>query len=89
MGNLGGGEVLVILVLGLLVLGPTRLPEVTRQVGRLVQQLRRSAETFQRELQAAVDDPAVELAARARGAALSAEQPDGVTDEPTDDETTS
>ena len=35
MGNLGGGELLVILVLGLLVLGPTRLGVVAQQVGRL------------------------------------------------------
>ena len=32
MGNIGSGEVLVILVLGLLVLGPERLPELARKI---------------------------------------------------------
>ena len=33
MFNLGGGEMLVILLLALIVLGPERLPEAARQVG--------------------------------------------------------
>ena len=35
MGNIGGGEVLVILMLGLLVLGPARLAVVARRVGSM------------------------------------------------------
>ena len=67
MGNLGGGELLVILVLGLLVLGPARLGVVAQQIGRLVGQLRRMAGGFQAELRELVDDPSVEALARERG----------------------
>ena len=79
MGNLGGGEVLVILLLGLLVLGPSKLPEVTRQVGRALREVRRVTRGFQEELRAAVEDPAAEIEARGRGDALT---------RPTDDEPT-
>ncbi|HJL88810.1 MAG TPA: twin-arginine translocase TatA/TatE family subunit [Acidimicrobiales bacterium] len=71
MGNLGGSEVLVILLVGLLVLGPARLPEVTRQIGRVVREVRRVTTGFQEELRAAVEDPGLELEARARGDALT------------------
>ena len=36
MGNLGLGELLVILVIALLVIGPKRLPEVARGLGEAV-----------------------------------------------------
>ncbi|MDE0927249.1 MAG: twin-arginine translocase TatA/TatE family subunit [Acidimicrobiales bacterium] len=74
MGNLGGGEILVILMLALLVLGPARLPEVARQAGKVLQQIRQVTRSFQAELQSVVDDPLTELAARARGDALVAEE---------------
>ena len=67
MGNLGGGELLVILVLGLLVLGPARLGVVAQQIGRVVGQVRRMAGGFQAELRELVDDPSVEALARERG----------------------
>ena len=67
MGNLGGGELLVILVLGLLVLGPARLGVVAQQIGRLVGQVRRLAGGFQAELRDLVEDPSIEALARERG----------------------
>ena len=70
MGNLGGGEFLVILMLGLLVLGPSRLAVVAQQVGRLVGQVRRLAAGFQEEFREIVEDPTLEAAARARGASF-------------------
>ena len=45
--GIGLPELLMILVLGLLVLGPKRLPEVARMVGRAYGQLRRASEEFQ------------------------------------------
>ena len=45
--GIGLPELLLILVLGLLVLGPQRLPEVARMVGRAYGQLRRASEEFQ------------------------------------------
>ena len=50
MGNLGGGEVLVILLVALIVLGPTKLPPAIRQVGRVVGEMRRIGQGFQQEL---------------------------------------
>jgi len=67
MGNLGGGELLVILVFGLLVLGPARLGVVAQQIGRLVGQMRRLAGGFQAELRDLVEDPSIEALARERG----------------------
>ncbi len=76
MGNLGGGEILVILVLGLLVLGPTRLGVVAQEIGRLVGQVRRVAGGFQEELRDLVEDPSVEALARERGRGLVATGPE-------------
>ena len=73
MGNLGGGEILVILLVGLLVLGPQRLPAVGRQVGRVITEIRRVSSGFQEEFRAALDDPLGEAEARARGARLRSE----------------
>ena len=73
MGNLGGGEILVILLVGLLVLGPQRLPTVGRQVARVITEIRRVSSGFQEEFRAALDDPLGEAEARARGARLRSE----------------
>ena len=53
MGNLGGGEILVILLVALIVLGPTRLPPAIRQVGKVVGEIRRIGQGFQQELREA------------------------------------
>ena len=47
MFGIGMPELVLILVLGLLVLGPQRLPEVARMIGRAYGQLRRASEEFQ------------------------------------------
>ena len=54
--NLGGGEVLVILLLALIVLGPQRLPDAARQVGKVMGELRRVSNGFQAELKGALDE---------------------------------
>ena len=74
MGNIGSGEVLVILGLGLLVLGPERLPEFARKIGNFIKEARRMSRSFQEELRNAVEDPDIEMKARAQGALLSQEQ---------------
>ena len=76
MGNLGGGELLVILVLGLLVLGPARLAVVAQEIGRLVGHVRRVAGGFQNELRDLVEDPSIEALARERGQRLVETGPD-------------
>ena len=57
MGSLGGAEILVILVVALLVLGPERLPEAARQVGRVMSELRRMSSGFQAEIRDAMQTP--------------------------------
>jgi Tat protein translocase TatB subunit len=57
MFNVGGGEVLVILLVALLVLGPTKLPEAARQVGTVLTQIRKVSNGFQNELRSAMDEP--------------------------------
>jgi len=45
--GVGFPELVLILVVALLVLGPQRLPEVARMLGRAYAQLRRASEEFQ------------------------------------------
>ena len=48
--NIGPAEILVILFVALLVFGPQRLPEVGRQVGSALRELRRMQDTVRGEL---------------------------------------
>jgi Tat protein translocase TatB subunit len=57
MGSLGAPEILVILVVALLVLGPDRLPDAARQVGRAIAEMRRISSGFQAELRDAIQTP--------------------------------
>lgn len=49
--NLGPAEILVILVVALVVFGPKRLPEVGRQVGKAVRELRKMQDAVKGELE--------------------------------------
>lgn len=66
--NVGPGEVLVILVIALVVLGPSRLPATARTMGRVLAKVRDLVTKFQQEMQAAADAP-LEAIARERGRA--------------------
>jgi sec-independent protein translocase protein TatA len=48
--NVGPGEILVILIVALLVFGPKRLPEVGRQVGSALRELRKIQDSVRGEL---------------------------------------
>ena len=85
MGNLGGGEVLVLLMLGLLVLGPSRLAVVARRVGSMTREVRRVAGAFQDEVRDLVEDPSIEALARERGRRVVEPLP-GEPDEPAEPE---
>ena len=50
MFGLGFSEVLVILVVALLVLGPEKLPGVAKSIGKTLGQLQRGLDEFKREL---------------------------------------
>ena len=55
--NLSTGELLVIAVIALVVLGPERLPGAARQAGRAIAELRKISNGFQREMQDAMREP--------------------------------
>jgi Tat protein translocase TatB subunit len=55
MFNVGGGEIIVILLIALIVLGPDRLPGAARTVGKVMGDLRRLSQSFQDEMRQAVD----------------------------------
>ena len=55
--NLSTGELLVIAVIALVVLGPERLPGAARQAGRAIAELRKISSGFQREMQDAMREP--------------------------------
>ena len=57
MFNIGGGELLIILLVALVVLGPTKLPEAARQVGKMVGEFKKVSSSFQTEVREAMKDP--------------------------------
>jgi sec-independent protein translocase protein TatB len=59
--NLSGSEVIVILLLALVVLGPEKLPEAIRKVGKTYGELKRMSSGFQQEFRAAIDEPMREM----------------------------
>ena len=64
MGNLGGAEILVIMVVALIVLGPNKLPEAARQIGRAITELKNLSSGFQQEMRDAMVDPEIKAAAQ-------------------------
>jgi Tat protein translocase TatB subunit len=56
MFNVGAGELLVILLIALIVLGPDKLPDAARKVGNVLGELRRMSSGFQKEMRSAMDD---------------------------------
>src|SRR5829696_2231814 len=56
MFNVGGGELLVIFLVALIVLGPQRLPDAARTVGKVVGEVRKISSGFQHELRDAFED---------------------------------
>jgi sec-independent protein translocase protein TatB len=55
--NLQGGELMIILLLALVVLGPEKLPEAMRKLGKMYGELKRMSSGFQEEFRSAVDEP--------------------------------
>lgn len=69
--NIGPQELLLILVVALLVVGPARLPELGRSIGKGVRALRSAQDEVRRTIQVSLDDPpapARRTPARAAGA---------------------
>jgi sec-independent protein translocase protein TatB len=56
MFNIGTGELLVIALLALIVLGPDKLPQAARQIGRFTSQARQIANGFRQEMHSAMKE---------------------------------
>jgi sec-independent protein translocase protein TatA len=54
--GIGMPELLVILVVALIVLGPKRLPEIARSLGKGMAEFRRASTEFQRTLSASMEE---------------------------------
>ncbi len=61
MFNLTGSELVVILLVALVVLGPEKLPEAIRRVGRIYAELRKMSSGFQEEFTSAIREPLNEV----------------------------
>ena len=55
MFNVGGGEILVILLIALIFLGPDKMPDAAKKVGRMLGEVRRMTSGFQEEIRSAMD----------------------------------
>ncbi len=73
MFDLSPEKLLLVGLIALVVLGPNRLPQAARTLGRLVGQLRAMSASFQTEVRDAIGEPADAL-----GAAVSGLRPGGI-----------
>ena len=56
MFNLSGSEIFFLLLIGLVVLGPEKLPDAMRKAGRLYQEVRKITGGLQSDIKAAIED---------------------------------
>ena len=61
MFNFQGSELIIILLLALVVLGPEKLPDAMRKAGRAYSELKKMATGFQKEFHDALDEPVREV----------------------------
>jgi len=84
--NLSGSEIIVILILALVVLGPDKLPDAMRKAGRTFAELKKLSSGFQDEVRKGFDEPSKEIkktAAAVRSAAsFTGADTTGVKDKP-------
>ena len=59
--NLSGSEIIVILLLALVVLGPEKLPDALRRAGRTYAELKKMGNSFQDEMRSVIDEPVKEM----------------------------
>lgn len=61
MFNLSGSEIIVILLLALVILGPDKLPDALRRAGRTYAELKKMSNSFQSEMKSVLDEPMQEM----------------------------
>lgn len=59
--NLSGGEIIIILLLALVVLGPDKLPDAMRKAGKTFAELKKMSSGFQDEMRKGFEEPADQL----------------------------
>lgn len=55
MSGIGGSEFILLCLIGLLILGPERLPRVARQIGAWIGKARQMTRTMQRQIEEELD----------------------------------
>ena len=58
--NFGGGEILLIVLAALVILGPDRLPEAGRSIGRAIHKVRSMSSGVESQVRDVIDDPAMQ-----------------------------
>jgi sec-independent protein translocase protein TatA len=76
MFNVGPMELIVILLVALLIVGPKRLPEVGRSIGKSLRELRRATEDVRYSFESSLDDESKEETAEP-GTSHDGSNPDG------------
>jgi sec-independent protein translocase protein TatB len=89
MFNLSGSEIVFLLLIALIVLGPEKLPEAVRKFGKAYSEFKKMSSGFQSELKTALDEPMREMRETAEAFKKAAnfdfdDEPDEATAESTD-----
>jgi sec-independent protein translocase protein TatA len=54
-GTIGGPELVLIMIIGLIVFGPRKLPEIGKSVGKMIQEFRKASNDFKRTIEDEVE----------------------------------
>jgi sec-independent protein translocase protein TatA len=84
MFNIGPAELIVIFLVALLVVGPKRLPEVGRSIGKALREFRRTTEEVRSTFEASLDDDE-EASANGQGTIRRLAEPDDPDEMPVHD----
>ncbi len=72
MFNIQGGELIFLLLVALVVLGPEKLPDAVRKFGRTYAEFKKVANGFQTEMKSVLDEPMRELRSTADAVRVAA-----------------
>jgi len=86
VGSIGGAEILIVLLVALIVLGPNRLPQAARQLGKAMGEFRRMTSGLQAELRDTINmaEPAPTRPPHPQPDQSTDQTPDHSTDQSTD-----